>query len=72
MAFIIDHSSNQNAIPVIVPNYTALNFINPNYNNQVLIPVRFGLNPAVVAQIELERSISLQQVRFLIYLILKP
>ncbi|KAM0005636.1 putative polynucleotide adenylyltransferase [Helianthus debilis subsp. tardiflorus] len=67
MAYVIDHN-NPTGRPVLVPNYSSLNLINPNFphnphhfHHQVLVPVQFSLNPALVAQIELHRSISLQQ-----------
>ncbi|KAK9079571.1 hypothetical protein SSX86_001244 [Deinandra increscens subsp. villosa] len=67
MAYVIDHN-NPSGRPLLVPNFASLNLINPNFVHnphhryqQVLVPVQFALNPAVVAQIELERSISLQQ-----------
>ncbi|KAI3706896.1 hypothetical protein L6452_24951 [Arctium lappa] len=64
MAHVIDHND-PSGRAVLVPNYASLNFVNPNFlhnhHHQVLVPVRFALNPAVVARIELEKSISLQQ-----------
>ncbi|KAI3687643.1 hypothetical protein L1987_81343 [Smallanthus sonchifolius] len=67
MAYVTNHN-NPSGRPVLVPDYTSLNLINPNFvhnhhhfHRQVLVPVQFALNPAVVAQIELDRSISLQQ-----------
>ncbi|KAL8245005.1 hypothetical protein R6Q59_011263 [Mikania micrantha] len=68
MAYVIINHNNPSATPVLVPSYPSLNLINPNsghnphsHHQKVLIPVQFALNPAVVAQIELDRSISLQQ-----------
>ncbi|KAK1436325.1 hypothetical protein QVD17_02104 [Tagetes erecta] len=64
MAYAFD-SNNPSARLVLLPNYAPLNLINPNFlhhhHHQVLFPVRFALNPALVAQIEQDRSISLQQ-----------
>lgn len=66
MAHVIDHND-PSGRAVLVPNYASPNFVNPNFlhnhHHQVLVPVpvRFALNPAVVARIELEKSISLQQ-----------
>ncbi|KAI3701777.1 hypothetical protein L6452_27114 [Arctium lappa] len=65
MARVIDHNDPSGRV-VLVPNYASLNFVNPNFlhnnhHHQVLVSVRFALNPAVEARIELEKSISLQQ-----------
>ncbi|KAI3522647.1 hypothetical protein L1887_00594 [Cichorium endivia] len=65
MAYVTDHNDPRSRA-VVVPHYSSLNFINPNfplnYHPQGLVPLGFALNPAVVAQIELYRSISLQQL----------
>ncbi|GKA32457.1 nuclear poly(A) polymerase 3 [Tanacetum coccineum] len=55
---VTDHN---NRSVVIVPNYTV---VNPNFlNNQhVLVPVRYVVNPAVIAQLEVNRSVNLQQL----------
>ncbi|KAJ9555000.1 hypothetical protein OSB04_009614 [Centaurea solstitialis] len=67
MAHVIDHDHDHNLTgrAVLVPNHGSINFVNPNFlynhhQHQVLVPVRFALDPAVVARIELEKSISLQ------------
>ena len=69
MAHVIDHDDHRGRA-VLVPNHASLHFVNPNFihnhHRQVLVPVRFAPNPAVLARIELEKSISLQQVGNLI------
>ncbi|XP_023738898.1 nuclear poly(A) polymerase 3 [Lactuca sativa] len=65
MAYVIHHND-PTGRAALVPNYSSLNIINPNFvhnhHPQLLYPVRFALHPAVVAQIELARSITLQQL----------
>ncbi|PWA99848.1 poly(A) polymerase 3 [Artemisia annua] len=53
---VTDHHHNNNELTppvVILPNYT---LVNPN-----LVPVRYVVNPAAIAQLEVNRSINLQQ-----------
>ena len=51
------HNNNESTPPVVIlPNYT---LVNPN-----LVPVRYVVNPAAIAQLELNRSVNLQQVVF--------